>query len=70
MKIVPVVALIGALLATGTTASFAEETLGQMMASGKMSEPAFTQFIQFTGLTPDKAKDLTMSEVAKKHWGG
>lgn len=69
MKLSHTLALVGTLLAAGTTASFAQEaTLGEKLATGQISQGAFNQLIQFTGLTPDQAKQETLTDVVKLRW--
>lgn len=68
MKIAHTLVLVSGLLAAGTTASFAQETLGQRLADGTISQSAFNQLIQFTGLTPEQAKNHTLDQVVELRW--
>ncbi|MCB1352559.1 MAG: hypothetical protein KDK03_07475 [Rhodobacteraceae bacterium] len=54
---------LAAVLAAGTASIAGAETLGQKLASGKISEAAFTQLIAHTGLTPAEASGKTVNEV-------
>ena len=56
-------AVVGA-FATGASA----QTLGEQVASGRMSEAAFEQQIVSTGLTPQQASGLTLDEVVAIRW--
>lgn len=70
MKLSHVLVIAGGLLAAGS-ASFAansDETLGQRLADGSISEQRFQQLIPFTGLTPEQAKSMTLEEVVKLRW--
>ncbi|MER2508446.1 MAG: hypothetical protein ABTQ27_06755 [Amaricoccus sp.] len=67
MKMSHTLALVGALLAAGTTASFAD-TIGQRIASGKMSVAAAEQLIVGTGLSFDEAKGYTIDQVVALRW--
>lgn len=67
MKIAHTLALVGALLAAGASASFAE-TLGEKIASGKLSVPAAQQLIVGTGLDFEEAKGYTTDEIVALRW--
>ena len=63
---IPALALavvVGA-FATGASA----QTLGEQVASGRMSEAAFEQLIVSTGLTPQQASGLTLDEIVAIRW--
>ncbi len=68
MKLAHTLALVGTVLAAGTTASFAADTIGQQVASGKMSAAAAQQLIVGTGLSVDQAKDYTVEQIVKMRW--
>ena len=50
--------------ATGASA----QTLGEQVASGRMSEAAFEQLIVSTGLTQQQASGLTLDEIVAIRW--
>ena len=52
--------------ALGTAAS--AQTLGETLASGRISEAAFLQLIAGTGLSPDEARTLTLDDVVAIKW--
>ena len=56
-------AVVGA-FATGASA----QTLGEQVASGRMSEAAFEQLIVSTGLTPQQASGWRRSRRASGRW--
>lgn len=68
MKISHVLVVAGGLLAAGSASFAAEETIGQRLADGSMSQEQLTQLIQFTGLTPEQAKQDTLQQVVAKRW--
>jgi len=59
-------ALAAALGATATVAT--AQTLGDRVDSGRLSEAAFSQLIQSTGLTPQEARGLTLDEIVAIRW--
>jgi len=62
-------ALVAALGATATVATVATaQTLGDRVDSGRLSEVAFSQLIQSTGLTPQEARGLTLDEIVAIRW--
>ena len=67
MKLSHTLALVGALLVAGASASFAE-TLGDKIASGRMSVPAAEQLIVGTGLNLEEAKSYTTDEIVALRW--
>lgn len=68
MKLAYLLVVAGGLAAA--TASFAgsTETVGQKLANGEMSQQQFEQLIQFSGLTPDQAKNETLEQIVAKRW--
>ena len=56
-----------AAVALGATAASAQ-TLGDALASGRLSEPAFEQLIAHTGLSDAEARSLTLEEVVAIKW--
>ena len=44
------------------------QTIGEQLASGKLTEPQVVQLIHFTGLSLDEARAYTVSEVAAMRW--
>lgn len=68
MKLSHTLALVGTLLAAGTSASFAADTLGERLANGQISQGAFTQLIATTGINPEEAKSMTLDEVVEIRW--
>ncbi len=42
------------------------QTLGESLASGQISQAAFVQLASGAGLSVDEARDLTLSEIARK----
>jgi hypothetical protein len=54
------------LAALGTAAS--AQTLGEALASGQLSEPAFLQLIAGTGLSEQEARQLTLDDVVAVRW--
>ena len=74
-RILSAAALVGALVLGATAASATTpavgskgETIGQLMASGQISQSAVEQLIMHTGLTMDQAKDDTLDQVIAKRW--
>lgn len=74
-RILSAAALVGALVLGATVASATTpavgskgETIGQLMASGQISQSAVEQLIMHTGLTMDQAKDVTLDQVIAKRW--
>lgn len=61
------IALVG-LMGTAAASMAAEETLGQMLQAGQISQGAFNQLIVHSGVSPDKAKGMTIDQVVAKRW--
>jgi hypothetical protein len=63
---IPALALAAVVGAFATAAS--AQTLGERVDSGRMSEAAFQQLIQSTGLTSQEARGLTLDEIVAIRW--
>lgn len=61
------VALVG-LMGMSAASMAAEETLGQMLQAGQISQSAFDQLIVHSGVSAQKAKGMTLDQVTAKRW--
>ena len=61
-------ALVAGLIAAGLAGAASAETLGETVASGKMSGAAFTQLIANTGLSADEARSMSLEEIVAIRW--
>jgi hypothetical protein len=62
-------ALLAGAIAVGLGAAAASaQTLGEELASGQLSAPAFEQLIAHTGLSEGEARDMTLEEVVAIKW--
>lgn len=78
MRVSSTLMLVGALMLGGAayagtsaqmqTAETGKPTIGQLLANGSMTEPQLVQLVEFTGITPDQAKSLTLDEVSVMRW--
>lgn len=62
---------VGAFAGTSAQMQGAESgkpTISQLLANGTMTEPQLVQLVEFTGLTPDQAKSLTLDEISVMRW--
>jgi hypothetical protein len=69
--VVPALAIVAAL---GAGAAYAaseaghQDTIGQLLAKGEISQSAVQQLIMHTGLTMDQAKSETLDEIVARRW--
>ena len=57
------------LFATAASAQGVSTTLGESMASGRMSQAAAEQFVAGSGYSVDEAQSMTINEIAFIKWG-
>ncbi|WP_424927964.1 hypothetical protein [Amaricoccus tamworthensis] len=59
---------VAGLLTVTAAGAVSATTLGDLRASGQMSEGAFTQLIAGTDLTEAEASNMTLDEVVAERW--
>jgi hypothetical protein len=57
------------LFATAAFAQGASTTVGESMASGRMSQGAAEQFVAGSGYSVDEAQSMAINEIAFIKWG-
>jgi hypothetical protein len=62
-------ALVLGLVAGTASAQGDSTTIGESMASGRMSQAAAEQFVARSGSSVDEAQDMTINRVAFIKWG-
>ncbi len=60
--------VVAGMLATGAVTAVSAQTVGEMRATGEMTENALRQLITGTGLTIDDASAMTLDEVVAVRW--
>jgi len=61
-------ALLAGIVVAALGMAASAQTLGETLASGRISEAAFLQLIAGTGLSPDEARTLTLDDVVAIKW--
>ena len=49
-------------------AEMSTQSIGDLLAAGRLTEPQVTQLVQFTGLDVETAKKYTIPEVVAMRW--
>jgi hypothetical protein len=60
--------LLAGLVLGGLATAASAQTLGESVASGRLSNAAFEQLIAHTGLSADEARSMTLEEVVEIRW--
>jgi hypothetical protein len=68
LRVVPLALVLG-LAAGAASAQGASTTIGESMASGRMSQAAAEQFVAGSGYSVDEAQSMRINEIAFIKWG-
>ncbi len=59
---------LAALLVAGSAFAQSAPTLGERLASGQLTQPAFDNLISGAGVSADEARSMTLNELVTIKW--